>query len=898
MTNPSCKNFCKPTLSNLSTLFLSFLLHFLIRPIAGELSPPYTPTENVALCCGSSGHPIKSLDNRTWIGDINSSFFPVEKLQNNASVTSAAGQPTTSTSVPCITARVSHSEFTYVLPVTSGPKFIRLYFYPATYQNFERSKALFSVKIGPYTLLHEFNASLTADFDDNPLDPTIYREFCINVVDEQWLNITFIPSPNTIDTHAFINGIEVVSMPPYLYYTKPDDPENGFNFIGEPNQRVRIENNTALEMVYRINVGGGGIPPYKDTGMFRMWSAEGAYLTSSGTSVLPVNLTVHLQFNQIPNYTAPEQVYRTARSMGMDNELNKKYNLTWQFPVDYGFMYMVRLHFCEFEGEILVIGDRVFLIFINNQSAEGGFDVIGQSGGNGVPIYKDYAVLMPNAQRNEKKLNLSVALQANPADWKTRRSDAILNGIEIFKLSNFGGNLAGPNPDPRDILIPKTTTPPSQLQKRRTRVAILKAIIGTLGGVVFIVAVLSIVGFLIFRRNKRIKQEGSSDGTSWWYPFSSSKTKSRTSGSSLPSDLCRCFSLTEIRAAINNFDDAFIIGVGGFGNVYKGSIDDGATLVAIKRLNPRSRQGAHEFQTEIRMLSQLRHLNLVSLIGYCNEQQEMILVYDYMTRGSVRDHLYNTDKPPLSWEQRLQICIGAAHGLYYLHSGTSRTIIHRDVKTTNILLDEEWVAKVSDFGLSKLGPTGHSMTHVSTEVKGSIGYLDPEYYRRQQLTEKSDVYSFGVVLCEVLCARAPLVRNAEKEQVSLSELVRKRYRSGKLDQIVDPFLIGKISPECLRKFGEIAVSCLLDDGVERPSMDDVVRDLEFALQLQNCKTCKISVIGDHCDGVFTRSSGSEPNGKSSSSELEPSFGPSFGEKESYSLISGAAFTDLVNPKGR
>ncbi|KAG2715466.1 hypothetical protein I3760_03G078500 [Carya illinoinensis] len=505
---------------------------------------------------------------------------------------------------------------------------------------------------------------------------------------------------------------------------------------------------------------------------------------------------------------------------------------------------------------------------------------------------------MPNAQRNEKKLNLSVALQANPADWQTRRSDAILNGIEIFKLSNFGGNLAGPNPDPRDILIPKTTTPPSQLQKRRTRVAILKAIIGTLGGVVFIVAVLSIVGFLIFRRNKRIKQEGSSDGTSWWYPFSSSKTKSRTSGSSLPSDLCRCFSLTEIRAAINNFDDAFIIGVGGFGNVYKGSIDDGATLVAIKRLNPRSRQGAHEFQTEIRMLSQLRHLNLVSLIGYCNEQQEMILVYDYMTRGSVRDHLYNTDKPPLSWEQRLQICIGAAHGLYYLHSGTSRTIIHRDVKTTNILLDEEWVAKVSDFGLSKLGPTGHSMTHVSTEVKGSIGYLDPEYYRRQQLTEKSDVYSFGVVLCEVLCARAPLVRNAEKEQVSLSELVRKRYRSGKLDQIVDPFLIGKISPECLRKFGEIAVSCLLDDGVERPSMDDVVRDLEFALQLQNCKTCKISVIGDHCDGVFTRSSGSEPNGKSSSSELEPSFGPSFGEKESYSLISGAAFTDLVNPKGR
>ncbi|GKF30231.1 receptor-like protein kinase FERONIA, partial [Tanacetum coccineum] len=191
------------------------------------------------------------------------------------------------------------------------------------------------------------------------------------------------------------------------------------------------------------------------------------------------------------------------------------------------------------------------------------------------------------------------------------------------------------------------------------------------------------------------------------------------------------FALAEIQSATRDFNEALVIGRGGFGKVYKGCIciEEINHVVAVKRLDSMSNQGAAEFRAEIDMLCKLRHCHLVSLIGFCEDNKGMILVYEYMPHGTLYDHLHKTDTS-LSWVQRLKIAIGAARGLDYLHTGvgTNHGVIHRDVKSSNILLDENWAAMISDFGLSKIGPTNQSVSYIDASVKGTWGYLDPEYF--------------------------------------------------------------------------------------------------------------------------------------------------------------------------
>lgn len=603
------QNRCKylSCLSILSPIHFSILLLHLAITTSSKSLAPLSPVDNVFLNCGASGKST-ALDGREWIGDIGSKFASSLELNNTSIATGPLHEASSIDQVPYKAARIFPSHCTYTFQLSPGQKFIRLYFYPASYPGFERSRAFFSVKAGPYTLLSNFNSSQTGD--SLGLESFV-KEFSINVEQNQQLNITFAPSASeSEDVYAFINGIEITSMPTSLYHT-------------------------------------------------------------------------------------------------------------------------------------------------------------------------------------------------------TAYSDAILNGVKMLKLKSSVGSLGSPKPHP--VLITKPVEP-SSLSAKKSKLNETLFIASRAGAIVAVIVV-SFLVFFAFRQWMKRKCQ-------------------RNKGSSFPEELCRRFTLAEIRTVTNNFDKALIIGEGGFGRVYKGYINGGYTPVAVKRLKSKSLQGAHEFWTEIEMLSRLRHLHLVSLIGYCNDERQMILVYDYMAHGTVRDHLYKTDKPPLSWKKRLEICIGAARALEYLHAGAEQKIIHRDVKTTNILLDGNWVAKVSDFGLSRMGPTSESRSHVSTEVKGTFGYLDPEYYWTHHLTEKSDVYAFGVVLFEMLCARAVVDMDLEDEQQSLAQWAQQCVKNDTIGQIIDPNLTGKIAPECLRVFAWIADKCLRDGRNERPKMSDVVRSLEFAFELQ------------------------------------------------------------------
>ncbi|KAK2966759.1 hypothetical protein RJ640_003072 [Escallonia rubra] len=326
-----------------------------------------------------------------------------------------------------------------------------------------------------------------------------------------------------------------------------------------------------------------------------------------------------------------------------------------------------------------------------------------------------------------------------------------------------------------------------------------------------------------------------------------SRRKNRPPSEWSPDQICSRFPLSEIKSSTKNFDDALLVGRGGSATVYRGTLSDGTT-VAVKRWNSVSGRGLEAFRSEIGVLSRFRHRYVVSLIGYCDDR-ELALVQEYLPRGTLARHLHGSGNPDslLSWVRPLKICVNAARGLDYLHNGTRCPIIHRDVKSTNILLDDNYEARVSDFGLSVIG----QMVSIEGDLfsratpVGTVGYLDPEYFLTSITTTKSDVYAFGVVLFEVLCGRPAVDSgvNAEEKR-SLARWAVSSISEG-ADQIVDPKIRGQISPDCLLEFVQIAEQCLRVQARERPTMAEVVVKLEFILALQEQEVVKASYAGDH-----------------------------------------------------
>nr|XP_043628063.1 uncharacterized protein LOC122599568 [Erigeron canadensis] len=287
--------------------------------------------------------------------------------------------------------------------------------------------------------------------------------------------------------------------------------------------------------------------------------------------------------------------------------------------------------------------------------------------------------------------------------------------------------------------------------------------------------------------------------------------------------------LDEIKRATNSFRNR-VIGAGGFGAVYEGEVSHsrGRSIVAIKRLNRQFGQGDPEFLKEIMLLSRYTHENLISLLGFCDEEDEKVLIYEHASKGSLDRHLSD---PHLTWAQRIKICLGAAKGLCYLHDpkGTHQRVIHCDIKSANILLDESLTAKVADFGLSKMGPANQPYSVLVTDALGTRGYCDPLYMTTYTLTKESDVYSFGVVLFEVLCGRLCYQYSNGQVKVFVN-MWKKKYSENQLSEIMFQHLKPQLDQASLDLFSEVAFQCLHDSREDRPMMSEVVEKLEKALQ--------------------------------------------------------------------
>ncbi|KAJ4753732.1 Protein kinase superfamily protein [Rhynchospora pubera] len=302
-----------------------------------------------------------------------------------------------------------------------------------------------------------------------------------------------------------------------------------------------------------------------------------------------------------------------------------------------------------------------------------------------------------------------------------------------------------------------------------------------------------------------------------------------------PAASLKSFSLSDLKTATKNFGSSAYLGEGGFGCVYKGWIDENTLLptkpgtgivIAVKKLKRESFQGQKEWMTEVRYLGELHHENLVKLVGYCSESDNKLLVYEYMQKGSLENHLFRRGMQPVSWKMRVNIAIDVARGLAFLHN-LENQVIFRDLKSSNVLLDSDFKAKLSDFGLARNGPTGDK-SHVSTRVVGTRGYAAPEYIATGHLSAKSDIYSFGVVLLELLTGKRALDENRGSVDETLVDWAKPYLNEKrKIFRIMDTRLGGQYSKKQAQGMASLAIKCLHTDPRNRPNMSEIFPEMEL-----------------------------------------------------------------------
>ncbi|RXH82032.1 hypothetical protein DVH24_036373 [Malus domestica] len=443
----------------------------------------------------------------------------------------------------------------------------------------------------------------------------------------------------------------------------------------------------------------------------------------------------------------------------------------------------------------------------------------------------------------------------------------LFNASEVQRLR---GQLTSWDVPPTDFFGPyellKFTLlgPYSNMIVERQKGISKRALAGVIIGCIAAVVIIPAIAMLVTKRYVKHRYPPPSRR------YSSLKISMRIEG-------VKAFTFKEMKVATQNFDTSMQLGRGGYGKVYKGVLSDN-TAVAIKRAEEGSLQGQKEFLTEIELLSRVHHRNLVSLVGYCDEEGEQMLVYEFMPNGTLHDWLWVKAKGSLDFTMRLRIALGSAKGILYLHTEANPPIFHRDIKASNILLDSNLVAKVADFGLSRPAPPqddeGTGSSYVSTVVRGTPGYVDPEYFLTNKLTDKSDVYSLGIVFLELLTGDQPIShgKNIVRE-------VNLAYQAGLVFSIIDKRMRSYPS-KCVERFLDLALRCCNEKPDKRPHMLEVVREIENILKIMPAT-----------DTIFSPSTSSY----SDQSPTSSSFMTGDRSNMSSSLLAGSDLTSGVVP---